>query len=264
MKLFWNRSACCLLDLSKSIFYVIHNPHSIINMKNRIKIDYLVILSICCLFMGCNSDDDHIDDILYNTKWEYRTVTTSNMTPDYVDGKKDFLNNLINSKRVECASIAEEQGEKFNVNYNPGNYKQYLTDRYIMFNKKKCVYSSQKYNKWDVYRKTHTVYTFKEQEPSDENYYFRVTSNGIYNQYSLVMALDNYKVIAESKNSLESTEFEFIENIEEEMDYERTENEIIMTNDKRTLHAIIDRDKWILKVTQLKPERIDIENLSLK
>lgn len=225
----------------------------------------LILVTMLFVGTGCDSEDE-VDDILYNTKWEYQTTTSVQTGEEVSDSKEQTLINLINNKIVECSSVVERKGEERYRYYEP-YLDPHMTNILIQFHKNgTCTYSRKLYNKKEVSWSIYNTYTLKEQEPNESNSFCRVTSDGIYGPNSYLymdMRLNDFKLSCSIRTE-NREEIEYLENIEEKMNFVRTENEIIMTNGNRRLYAVLNKEEWTLKVTQLEPKKEEMRTLYLK
>ena len=245
--------------------------------------------AMALIMMCCSSNDEEnypADELLAGTEWRYGTFQDD----DYLDQEPStdvdeetyydkFFEDYFTDVQLICTIGEVSSTEDEDV--SQGELPFIGSRAKLTFTNRKCIYYSDEgisYTKVEVIRHYSQTTTYVAQSyTSSVNPYMslEVTKDAIIiyqtNPYTgqqmehVYLELDNFKHTKTWDETVSSdTEESCINPKEETFNYQRNDNEVVLTNSSKKLIGTLDTDAWTLSFVQIIPEKKELPTFSLK
>jgi hypothetical protein len=250
-----------------------------------------LLAAMALMMIGCSSNDEDklpADELLAGTEWRYGTFYDDyddNLdVPPQISIEEDhfaFLDAYFPDVQLICTigevSTTDEeettQGEEPSIGPRAK----------LTFTNRECLYYSDEgisYTTVKVIRHYSQTTTYVAQSytssvnpnitlevTKDAIIWYRLipTEFGLYKDAHTCLVLDNFQHTKTWNETISSdTEESCINPMEETFQYQRTGNEVVLTNSNKKWIGTLDTDKWTLSLVQIVPEKKEMPTFSLK
>lgn len=251
-------------------------------MKKIHLLTIAILLTVNCLMVSCSTNDENnlpADELLNGTEWKHGKL--SNDERLYPDGPDVPEVEAIDEFSEHFPNVTYTKGEmKSTVRCDTVRLSGELYGAKLTFSGNRCILYEEEYEDLKVTKIECNVQTTTYVEQSHTSvlapyYSMKVTKDAIivyvtnpytgYQSSSIYRSLQNFQYTASWENEL-STEYETLIHNQstETFNYQRTEDELILTNANKKWIGTLDTDNWTLSFVQVAPEKKDIPTFSLK
>lgn len=219
---------------------------------------------------ACNSEMEQMkDEFLSDTVWKWETTE---ITPigDISESHFDNLSNMLElfpDVKYSLGEISEVQ--KDDTLFHAGKYKT----AYLNFGKGICSYKEECYQEVTIekYNLQYQQYTFDIGEYNNDYIgILKVTKDGIYlNRFGneeKIYTLDNFRYnhyLGKRLSGKKDDKVYFLRN-EFSLNFQRTNEQVIFTNDSLKWIGVIDLSQYTINVNQIHPSKKFIHTFELQ
>lgn len=231
--------------------------------------------------VSCSSNDENnlpVDELLNGTEWKHGKLSDDERLypvdiTQVAENTDEFSKHFPN---VTCTKGEIKSTERCDTVRLSGE----LYGAKLTFSGNRCILYEEKYEDLKVTKVECNVQTTTYMEQSHTSvltpyYSMKVTKDAIivyvtnpytgYQKSSIYLSLQNFQYTASWENEL-STEYETLIHNQntETFNYQRTEDELILTNANKKWIGTLDTDNWTLSFVQIIPDKKELPIFSLK
>lgn len=226
---------------------------------------------LICVLTACNSETEEIkDEFLSDTVWKWKSIELtpdSSITESWFDNFSNMLE-LFPDIKYSLGEISEIQEE--DTLFHQGKYKT----AYLNFGKSICSYEDECYQEATIkqYNLRFQQYIFDAGKYNNDYIgTLEVTKDGIYLNYRFgyeekIYTLDNFqynRYIGKILSGEKDEKVYFFKN-EIPLNFQRTNEQVIFTNDSLKWIGVIDLSQYSMEVNQIHPSKKFIHTFKLQ
>lgn len=233
--------------------------------------------AMALIMISCSSNDEDslpADELLAGTEWRYGSFSDGEILPPPTSiTQEDNFNQIFelfpNIEYSTSGTYIIEHQDTISLNWWKNRQRGTL-----IFNNRTCLFREETYDGANIntYNSTYQDYNFIEQTCISPYITLKITSNSIslYRTDSHVLLnkfeLNNYKYqrLIKSEGILTIVKELNIKQEEETFNYQRTGNEVVLTNSNKKWIGTLNTDAWTLSFVQIVPEKKELLTFSLK
>lgn len=220
---------------------------------------------------ACNSETEEIkDEFLSDTVWQWKSIgqtPESSITESWFDNFANMLE-LFPDIKYSLGEISEVQKE--DTLFHSGEYNI----AHLNFGKGICTYYEERYQEVTIkqYNLQYQQYIFDSGEYNNDYIgILKVTKDGIYLNHRFgykekIYTLDNFqynRYIGKRLSGKKDDKVYFMKN-EFPFNFQRTDEQVILTNDSLKWIGIIDFTQYTIDVNQILPSKKTIHTFELQ